>query len=155
MKSKVLGLLTERNNINNKTAASLKQTSKKIVVNMNYRKKHPRLRSKYAKALYTNIYTNTSNIKFFRGELKFGDLLIVQDLQIPNYNNSNNNNNDQSKIGIVDINDNDELVLKVAKELGDIQISNHLKNMIDKKYKNENIKYYSIHLRRIPTSWKK
>ena len=58
-------------------------------------------------------------------------------------------------IGVVDINDNGELVLKIAKELENIQISNHLKNMIHKKHKNENIKYYSIHLRRIPNSWKK
>ena len=149
MKSKVLGLLTERNNINNKTASSLKQTSKNIVVNMNYRKKHPKLRSKFAQALYTNV----SDIQFFK-ELKFGDLLFAHNLQIPNYNNSNSNN-DESMIGIVYVNDNGELVLKIANELDDIQISNHLKNMIDKKQKNENIKYFSIHLRRIPNSWEK
>lgn len=148
MKSKVLGLLTERNNINNKTAASLKQTSKNVVVNMNYRKKRPKLRSKFAQALYTNL----SDIQFFK-DLKFGDLLFAQNLQIPNYNNSNNN--DESMVGIVDINDNGEFVLKVAKDLDDINISKHLKNMIHKKDKDENIKYYSIYLRRIPNSWKK
>ena len=44
MKSKVLGLLTEREDINNKTAALLKQTSKKITVNMNYRKKTSKIK---------------------------------------------------------------------------------------------------------------